>query len=223
MKRKIFLLIAFALVLSLLLSVFSFAEGETPLPDEPPAEATETSPDGYSDVVLSFIDRLTTSTFWIEIAAVLTSLTGVFAIMRKYLKRTIDLIHAKADAETIKKLFKTASGEMSELVENRMAELSKRYAELESHINEQNEQLKTLETLLALFMTEAKIKPSARAEIMKMLTGIHTYTGTAAEIVEKAHEAIAAAESTEEKEDTPALDAIAETVKEDSEETVMSL
>lgn len=168
-----------------------------------PDTSTEDAKKFYSD----WIDSITSSTVWISVASFAVAALGMIAFVRSKFGIVIDLVKRKADASTIGDAVKSA---VNDIVDKFTTEMTKTRGELENvrqklDIAESNE--KKLTTILSIFMTNAKINPNARAKIMEYLTGIADISGTVQEIVEKANEEIAA-EKSEEKPQTPALDAI---------------
>lgn len=220
-KRILFaLFLVFALCAAMLPVFAEEAEegGTTPPISDPPAEETETSDTGtdttdtpaeenksfYAD----WIDKISGSTVWISIASFAIAALGMIAFVRSKFGVVIDLVKRKADASTIGDAVKSA---VNDIVDKFTSEMEKTRGELENvrqklDTAESNE--KKLTAILSIFMTNAKINPNARAKIMEYLTGIADISGTVQEIVEQANEEIAAAEKSEEKPETPALDAV---------------
>lgn len=220
-KRILFaLFLVFALCAAMLPAFAEEAEeGGTPPPiSDPPIEGVETGEAGtdtagtpveenksfYAD----WIDRISGSTVWISIASFAVAALGMIAFVRSKFGVVIDLVKRKADASTIGDAVKSA---VNDIVDKFTSEMTKTRGELENvrqklDAAEGNE--KKLTAILSIFMTNAKINPNARAKIMEYLTGISDISGTVQEIVERANEEIAAAEKSEEKPETPALDAV---------------
>lgn len=220
-KRILFaLFLVFALCAAMLPAFAEEAEaGGTPPPiSDLPIEEVETGEAGtdtadtpveenksfYAD----WIDRISGSTVWISIASFAVAALGMIAFVRSKFGVVIDLVKRKADASTIGDAVKSA---VNDIVDKFTSEMTKTRGELENvrqklDAAEGNE--KKLTAILSIFMTNAKINPNARAKIMEYLTGISDISGTVQEIVERANEEIAAAEKSEEKPETPALDAV---------------
>ncbi len=220
-KRILFALFLVFALCATMLPVFAeeAEEGETPPPiSDPPIEGVET---GEADTdtadtpveenksyYADWIDRISGSTVWISIASFAVAALGMIAFVRSKFGVVIDLVKRKADASAIGDAVKSA---VNDIVDKFTSEMAKTRGELENvrqklDAAEGNE--KKLTAILSIFMTNAKINPNARAKIMEYLTGISDISGTVQEIVERANEEIAAAEKSEEKPETPALDAV---------------
>ena len=220
-KRILFALFLVFALCAAMLPAFAeeAAAGGTPPPiSDPPIEEVETGEAGtdtadtnveenksfYAD----WIDRISGSTVWISIASFAVAALGMIAFVRSKFGVVIDLVKRKADAATIGDAVKSA---VNDIVDKFTSEMAKTRGEIENmrqklDVAEGNE--KKLTAILSIFMTNAKINPNARAKIMEYLTGITDISGTLQEIVERANEEIAAAEKSEEKPETPALDAV---------------
>lgn len=230
-KRILFaLFLVFALCATALSAFAEEADvGETTPPtSEPPIEGVETGETGtettdtpaeedksfYAD----WIDRISGSTVWISIASFAVAALGMIAFVRSRFGVVIDLVKRKADAATIGDAVKSA---VNDIVDRFTSEMAKTHEELENvrqKLDSAESNEKKLTAILSIFMTNAKINPNARAKIIEYLTGIADLTGTVQQIVEQANKEIAAAEKSEEKPETPALDAVLAAEK--KEETI---
>ena len=217
-KRILFaLFLVFALCAAMIPVFAEEAEegGTTPPISNPPAEdttagdtGTDTTAEENKSFYAEWIDKISGSTVWISIASFAVAALGMIAFVRSKFGVVIDLIKRKADASTIGDAVKSA---VNDIVDKFTSEMAKTRGELENvrqklDTAESNE--KKLTAILSIFMTNAKINPTARAKIMEYLTGIADISGTVQQIVEQANEEIAAAEKSEEKPETPALDAV---------------
>lgn len=149
----------------------------------------------------AMIDGLMNSTLWTTIGTVAVAVIACVATFRKYFGFITDLISKKADEKTINNALKQASTELSDVFNQKLADIDVRLKDTDN-----NE--KILTTILTIFMTNANINPNAKAEIMQYLTGIKDMNASVAEIVEKANQIIKEANEAEVKEPTPALDSI---------------
>lgn len=149
----------------------------------------------------AMIDGLMNSTLWTTIGTVAVAVIACVATFRKYFGFITDLISKKADEKTINNALKQASTEISDVFNQKLADIDVRLKDTDN-----NE--KILTTILTIFMTNANINPNAKAEIMQYLTGIKDMNASVAEIVEKANQIINEANEAEVKEPTPALDSI---------------
>lgn len=149
----------------------------------------------------AMIDGLMNSTLWTTIGTVAVAVIACVATFRKYFGFITDLISKKADEKTINNALKQASTEISDVFNQKLADIDVRLKDTDN-----NE--KILTTILTIFMTNANINPNAKAEIMQYLTGIKDMNASVAEIVEKANQIIKEANEAEVKEPTPALDSI---------------
>lgn len=171
-------------------------------------DTADTNVEENKSFYADWIDRISGSTVWISIASFAVAALGMIAFVRSKFGVVIDLVKRKADASAIGDAVKSA---VNDIVDKFTSEMAKTRGEIENmrqklDAAEGNE--KKLTAILSIFMTNAKINPNARAKIMEYLTGITDISGTLQEIVERANEEIAAAEKSEEKPDTPALDAV---------------
>lgn len=175
--------------------------------EETTTETTIDNPDKIEDeaTVDNFIDKISTSTLWINVVAVAGSALAVIGMVSKKFGTIIALVKSKADASTIKKELDTSLKETFEKFYNEFVSIKERLEQSES-----NE--KALTTALSIFMVNAKISNSAKSEILKYMHGIKTVSGNVSEEIDKAIKIIEKAEAEEEKPDTSTLDKLTEDV-----------
>lgn len=219
MKRLIYCIIALALILSLFgLTVFADGTENVPTEDivteetpENGAQPPENSCEGSeNDIIGEIIAVVTNGEIWAVfgtvasgvlalIIAVTTNskkITGFFQVMTEH-------IAGKATKEETRAAMTEVVGAVQSSFDDKYAELSKKYDELEAHYNSQTAVL----TLVALQLVKS---PNARTEIMKLLQGAEVSANNVVEVVENIQEEIKKADAAEPKPDTPALDAIVE-------------
>lgn len=208
MKKIIFVLLSLSLIFSLCcVSVFATAEttpeAENEQIDHPTTvtEDAERETDNEIDVD-TVIDKLTDSTLWISIGAVAAACLGIIGTVSSKFKNIIALIARKADSNTVIDSVKDSVSVMSKAFADELDKVKKQ-------LNEAKETEDKLYTILVLFITNAKINPTAKAEIMKLITGTKNFGENPDSVIESVNKAIEAAVAAEEKIVTPALDAIA--------------
>ena len=207
--KKIFLVICLTSLIFALCGTFVFAttenltEPETSEIEsdsvvvEQPANEEESAEAFYS----GWIDKITDSTMWVNMGTVAIACLGIIGTVGSKFKNIADLISKKADANTV---IDTVKHSVGDICDSFRTELTAVKDELSA--TKENEE--KLFAILTIFITNAKINSTAKAEIMNYVTGIKKMNGSIEEIVTKANEAIEAAKEAEEKTDTPALDAI---------------
>ena len=149
----------------------------------------------------AMIDKLTSSTFWVTMATVLSAVVACIALLKNKLGIIVNLIKNKADTAAISSALKNNVSAISNAFK---AEIAK----IEQKLSETEKTEKQLLTVISIFMSNAKINPNTRSEIMKILTGIKEVSGELTEIIEETNQAIAEANAAEEPAETPALTAI---------------
>ena len=207
--KKIFWVILYASLIFALCGVFCFATSENTTEVQtnetsnvtPSTEQNASIVESNSTIADDVIEKLTDSTLWINIGSVALACLGIIATVGNKFKSITSLISKKADSNTVIDTQKKASDEIREEFKS---ELQRVKSELTDAKNTGNK----LFTILTIFITNAKINPAAKAEIMNYITGIKKFDGTPDEIIENANKAIAEAIVTEEKVETPALDKI---------------
>ena len=183
----------FALILILSLSIVAFAE-----------EITVTEEQGAT-----IIDTIMNSTVWVSVGLFIATAFGLIVFVHKkigsissLIGSILSLIKSKADTKTILDGVNSATSDT-------LTEIQSKFSEIETKLNQAQENEKTLIALLSMYiMNDTKYNSTAKAEIMKYITGIKQFTGSISEICDKASEAIAEAQKAEIKEETPTLDAI---------------
>ena len=221
MKKIFTTFIALALAL-VLFTVPAFAEE----PTETTVETTETVTDTegaiaeaptepeisvpseeerFYDQILDFV---TNGANWAKIGGVVVAIIAAVAAITSKLGNVTALLNGISNLVK----GKATKEDTEKIVGDNLAVLKdtydKQYAELLAKYNEQaerNTEMTAIMTVLALQLVKS---PYARTEIMGLLSGTKAVAGDVKEIVETVEEEIAKAEAEEEKEPTPALDAI---------------
>ena len=215
MKRIFITVIALALAL-VLFTVPAFAEEAadttttetTETVTETPSTPENTAPteeERFYDQIVEFVSN---GANWAKIGgvvlAIIASIGAITANLNK-VKAMIDgvnaLVKGKATKEETEKIVTENYKELKKSYDEQYAELKKQYDEQA----ERNTELTAVMTVLALQLVKS---PYARTEIMGLLSGAKAVNGNVKDIVEAVEEEIAKAEAEEEKEPTPALDAI---------------
>ena len=193
-------LLTFALVIALVFALaFSVHATELETPEETPdindsVTVSETEEKGIIDTIMN-------STVWASIGSFVLMAGGVLIYVSKKFGGLIALVRNKADDTTIKAYITESKSNFNEL--------SEKIANSEKTDAETQDAIKNIMAILSMYiMNDSKYNANAKAEIMKYITGIKEFTGTVAEICEKATEEITKANEAEIKEETPALDSI---------------
>lgn len=215
MKRIFITVIALALAL-VLFTVPAFAEEAadttttetTETVTETPTEPENSAPseeERFQDQILDFVSN---GANWAKIGGVVLAIIAAIGAITTNLNK----VKAMIDGVTALLKGKATKEETEKIIGDNLAELKKsyseQYAELKKQYDEQaerNTELTAVMTVLALQLVKS---PYARTEIMGLLSGAKAVNGNVKDIVEAVEEEIAKAEAEEEKEPTPALDAI---------------
>ena len=215
MKRIFITVIALALAL-VLFTVPAFAEEAadttttetTETVTETPSTPENTAPNEENRFYDQIVEFVSNGANWAKIGAVVLSIIaaiGAITVKLDKFKAMIDgaiaLIKGKATKEETEKIVTENYKELKKSYDEQYAELKKQYDEQA----ERNTELTAVMTVLALQLVKS---PYARTEIMGLLSGAKAVNGDVKDIVEAVEEEIAKAEAEEEKEPTPALDAI---------------
>ena len=215
MKRIFITVIALALAL-VLFTVPAFAEEATDTTTtentetvtETPTTPENTAPteeERFYDQIVEFVSN---GANWAKIGgvvlAIIAAIGAITANLNK-VKAMIDgvnaLVKGKATKEETEKIVGDNLAALKDTYDKQYSELKKQYDEQA----ERNTELTAVMTVLALQLVKS---PYARTEIMGLLSGTKAVAGDVKDIVETVEEEIAKAEAEEEKEPTPALDAI---------------
>ncbi len=215
MKRIFITVIALALAL-VLFTVPAFAEEAA---DTTTTETTETVTDTPTEPEISapseeerfydqIVDFVSNGANWAKIGGVVLAIIAAIGAVTANLNK----VKAMIDGVTALLKGKATKEETEKIVTDNYKVLKKsydeQYAELKTQYDEQaerNTELTAVMTVLALQLVKS---PYARTEIMGLLSGTKAVAGDVKDIVEAVEEEIAKAEAEEEKEPTPALDAI---------------
>lgn len=154
------------------------------------------------------LDYVTNGANWAKIGGVvLAIIAAVAAISSKLgnvtaiLNGISNLVKGKATKEETEKIVGDNFKELKR-------DFDKQYAELLEKYNEQAERNTELTAVITVVALQLVKSPYARTEIMNLLSGTKAINGGVKDIVEVVEEEIEKAAAAEEKEPTPALDAI---------------
>lgn len=144
----------------------------------------------------------------VTVIGVVVSLFTCVGIFVKKFGSVIALIKNKADSAQVASALKNASADVIDAVQMK-------YDQITAQLKQSQDNEKLLITVISIFMANVRINPSAKAEILKYLSGIKDCAGDVIDIVEEATAAIekATAAAEEEAPETPVLDKIKEEVK----------
>lgn len=144
----------------------------------------------------------------VTVIGVVVSLFTCVGIFVKKFGSVIALIKNKADSAQVASALKNASADVIDAVQMK-------HDQITAQLKQSQDNEKLLITVISIFMANVRINPSAKAEILKYLSGIKDCAGDVIDIVEEATAAIekATAAAEEEAPETPVLDKIKEEVK----------
>ena len=144
----------------------------------------------------------------VTVIGVVVSLFTCVGIFVKKFGSVIALIKNKADSAQVASALKNASADVIDAVQMK-------YDQITAQLKQSQDNEKLLITVISIFMANVRINPSAKAEILKYLSGIKDCAGDVIDIVEEATAAIekATAAAEEEAPETPVIDKIKEEVK----------
>lgn len=208
MKKTFFVLTLITLIFALCcVSVYATNEDTTEVSngaiteENTDTEASGEQNPGADAFYSGWIDKITDSTLWVNIGAVGVACLGIISTVVSKFKNIASLISNKADSNTVIDTVKTS---VNDICDSFKMEINRIERELAASKNNEEK----LVAMLTIFMTNAKINPNAKAEIMSYLTGIKKLDGNIEEIVAAANANIEASKKAEEKSETPALDLI---------------
>lgn len=224
MKKIIFVLISVLLICSLTVLVCSAEEQNVTEVENSSAtgvKEADKATDGVEEESAAesekfyseWIDKITDSTLWVNILTVLSGVIATIAFVRSKFGTLISGVGTLAKGQISKSdLKEIVSGELTDVTATYEAELKRMGALLEqARANEDK-----IYVMLAVFISNAKINPCARAEILKILSGVKEGEGSIEDAVAAANEAIGEAEAAEAQLSTPALDAITQNISSDN-------
>ncbi len=205
MKKIIFVILSLTLIFSLCcVSAFAVSENPSEVETEQIDHAMPVVGDDEANEntdVDNLIDKLTNSTLWISIGTVAAACLGIIGTVAAKFKNIVALISRKADTKTLMDALKDSNSTISKSFNDELTKVQNQLAEAKSTEDK-------LYTLLVLFITNVKMNPIAKAEIMKLISGAKNFSDDPDGIIEAVNKAIEEAEEAEEKIETPALDAI---------------
>lgn len=180
-------------------------EPSEPAPTDPVADAEAKAEEFYS----GWIDKITSSSLWVSIGSYATiAVALILLIVKKNNAVTAGisslgtLVKGKADAATI-------STALADLVTTIRTELKTETGAVFETVKSYQEQFKTLNSALIVFITNTNIDDHTKTEILKMLSGISDLSEkTLPQIVEETNKTIEEAKLSDIIPDTPALSAV---------------
>lgn len=241
-------LFCFALILVLMLSLFSipsFAEEEATVPEventENTPEVDTADPDTETDIPSSnptvsdtaledekgtlttqILSLVSDGKIWATVGAILAGVLGVIGAISSNYKAVKDglvTLNSFIQGKATKEDTKKMLEELTDkLTGDFKAELD-RINKQYSDISARNEQLTAVLSLVAIQLLKS---PNARTQIMQLITGAKDCSGDVAELVSAIEAEIIKADAEMEKPDTPALDAVMARV-EASDNEIMKL
>ena len=219
--KKIFIAL-FALIVVISLTTFTcFATAENgaepsgentgvELPAETPESATETEDPSESaeKFYSAWLDKLTDATLWVNLGITLSGILGVIVFIRSKFGSIAGLINTlgtlvKAGA-TKDELKAVVTGAVEGAREAYRAESEAMKKKFEEQLEVNNKLL----SVITIFVTNAKINPHAKTEMLNLLTSVTPMLESVEKTVTAANKAISEAEALEESVPTPALDEI---------------
>lgn len=205
MKKIIFVILSLTLIFSLCcVSAFAVSENTSEVKTEQIDHAMPVVGDDEANEnhdVDNLIDKLTNSALWISIGTVAAACLSIIGTVAAKFKNIVALISRKADTKTVIDALKDSNSTISKSFNDELTKVQNQLTEAKSTEDK-------LYTLLVLFITNVKMNPIAKAEIMKLISGAKNFSDDPDGIIEAVNKAIEEAEEAEEKIETPALDAI---------------
>ncbi len=221
MKRIITIIAALVLCASLLVFPVFAEDTVTDIPVDTVPEDTVTDTPTEPDITpeseekaftSELVDALTNGANWAKFGGILAAVLAALAVIGKYasgIKALVggvkSLVEGKASKEDTEKLVKKEGEKIVSAVLTAVDDTKKKQDELTAKYNEQT-------AILTLITLQLVKSPYARTEIMNLITTAKMQGKEAAEIVEVIEAEIKAAEDAEEKDPTPALDSILNSV-----------
>ena len=197
-------IIALALVIFIFMFVFVMGVSATEIdssatPETEIQETTETSQLDVQETQESMIKTILNTVNWASILAFVASSAGTIIFVIRSMFSIKNLVTEKASTKDVKEEIKSAKDETKELEKK----IDKRFDESDNKID-------VLYNIIVLFIMNSKLNQNAKNEILKYATKFKDYGAKAEDVVETAQTIIDALNDAEEKEETPALDAIVE-------------
>lgn len=207
MKKIIIVLIALTLVFSLYSLSVSATSENTPTTDNEAEIGSNTVVEGENTeaegvTADEILEIVTDSTLWATVGTVVASVLTIVIVVTNKFKGIASLIGNKADALSVANAIRDSKNEVKTAYKDEIAKISKALEE-SREVNER------LLTIVVLFVTQSRINPTAKTEIMNLITGVKKFDGNPEEVIAKVTTVIEEAKKTEEKVETPALDVIA--------------
>lgn len=227
-------IIAIILGLVLLVGVFAlpaFAD-DTAVDGETVVDNTVTDDTTAPDITTDdeearFYDELlayvTNGANWAKIGGVVLAIVAAVGTVCANLNKVKDLLSAIADMIRGKATKEDTEKVIKDGYEDLKKEYNESYQKLLEKTMEQNERNNELTAVLSVITLQLVKSPYARTEIMGLLSGSKKVSGSVEEIVNHVDEVITKAEESEEKPDTPALDAIKASVDDTEGESGINL
>ena len=208
MKKIITIFISLILILALFaIPCFAEAVDDTSSENAAVSEGEKFAQEDAKNFYDEFIAEVSSVANWAELGILLSGIIALIAAIRKSIKpisAAIAFIKDKtAKSDDVNKAVDTAVNKVRDEYKKERLAILERMDSIQASEDR-------LTTILTLALTSMKINPTAKAEIMNMITGAKKVTGTVDEIVSTVQGAIAAAEAQTEKIETPALDSIIE-------------
>lgn len=235
MKKILFTI--FTLIIALSFStVVCFANGENTATEgaedtgaELSADIDETATDTVDSsesaekFYSAWLDKLTDSTLWVNLGITLSGILGVMVFIRSKFGSLTGLV------TTLGGLVKAGAtkDELEELVGGAIDGAKEAYkAESEAMKKKFEEQIEVnnkLLSIITIFVTNAKINPHAKTEMLNLLTSVTPVGESVEKTVEAANKAISEAEALEESVPTPALDEITAQAEKSNEAAIPAM
>ena len=224
MKRIITIIAALVLCASLFVFPVFAEDTVTDIPVDTVTEGTVTDTPTEPEITpeseekaftAELVDALTNGANWAKFGGILAAVLAALAVIGKYasgIKALVggvkSLVEGKASKDDTEKLVKSETDKIISATLTALDDTKKKQDELTAKYNEQT-------AILTLITLQLVKSPYARTEIMNLITTAKMQGKEAAEIVEVIEAEIKAAEDAEEKDPTPALDSILESVSTD--------
>lgn len=225
-------ILCLALVLIVMLTLFispCYAEGEAenapPVAEETAPEDANTSetPENYAqgsngDILDQLMAIVTNGEMWAKIGATVIGILAIILTLKAKFNDILsifggvkDMLSGKASKEDTERIIGEKFEALDKTYHENTEALTAKYDELAEKYDKQTAIL----SILANYLVKS---PNARASILDILSDVRTAGGNVAEFVENLEKEIDDADALIPKPDTPALDAVRDTVENEKRE-----
>lgn len=240
-------LFCFALILALVLSLFTFSafaeetgypevententansapldsDTEADIPSSDPTTSDNALEDEKGTLTAQILSIVSDGKIWTTVGLILSGVIAVISAISSNYKAVKDGLVVLNDfikGKATKEETEIMLGDLSKKITTDFKTELDRMNKQYSELSARNEQLTAVLSLVAIQLVKS---PNARTQIMQLISGVKDCSGDVAKLVENIEEEIIKADAEMEKPDTPALDAVMARV-EASDNEIMKL